>query len=229
MPEILYEDNHLLVVNKRCSEIVQPDRTDDETLLDRLKSHIKTRDSKPGNVFLGVVHRLDRPTSGVVVFAKTSKALARMNALLRAREVRRVYWAVIADLPPEFTATLTHFLVRNRSQNKSYAHGSPVAGSKKGSLSYRVVESCAPYHLLEIDLHTGRHHQIRAQLAAIGCPIEGDLKYGAPRSDPGGGIHLHARLLSFDHPVGGGPLGIVAEPPHDPIWDALQKSRSDRG
>jgi 23S rRNA pseudouridine1911/1915/1917 synthase len=222
--QVLYEDNHLIAVNKKAGELVQSDRSGDPCLADAVKSYLKDKYKKPGNVFLGVVHRLDRPTSGVVLFARTSKALARVNELLREGRVRKLYWAVVKKNPPKRSDTLIHHLVRNPAQNKYYVHDTAAAGSKKASLSYRWVLSLERYHLLEIDLHTGRHHQIRAQLAAIGCPVKGDLKYGFPRSNPNGGIHLHARELGFDHPVRRTPVRLVADPPADPVWDAVLRA-----
>jgi 23S rRNA pseudouridine1911/1915/1917 synthase len=219
-PLVLYEDNHLIVVNKMPADIVQADRTGDPTLADSVREHIRLSRDKPGEVFLGIPHRLDRPTSGVVIFARTSKALERMSALFREGGVRKLYWAVVCERPPVDAATLVHWLRRNPAQNKSYASDRPGPGAKEARMSYRLLASLERYHLLEIELHTGRHHQIRAQLAAVGCRIRGDLKYGAPRSNPGGGIHLHAREVSFVHPVRGEPLRIVADPPPDPLWDA---------
>jgi 23S rRNA pseudouridine1911/1915/1917 synthase len=222
--QILYEDNHIIAVNKRAGDLVQGDRSGDPSLIEALKSYLKEKYEKRGNVYLGVVHRLDRPTSGVVLFARTSKALKRMNGLLREGRVRKLYWAVVRQSPPRSSDTLVHYLERNPAQNKSYACDVASPGAKEARLSYRWVLSVERYHLLEIDLHTGRHHQIRAQLAAVGCPVKGDLKYGFPRSNPNGGIHLHAREVFFDHPVGGTPVRITADPPVDPIWDAVRQS-----
>ena len=226
--QLLYEDNHIIAVNKQVGELVQGDRSGDPCLADALKDYLREKFSKQGNVFLGVVHRLDRPTSGVVLFARTSKALQRLNALFRENRVRKVYWGVVRNTPPKRSDTLIHYLTRNTSQNKSYLQAEPQAGAKEARLSYRWILSVERYHLLEIELHTGRHHQIRAQLAAIGCPIKGDLKYGFPRSNPEGGIHLHAREVSFDHPVRKGPLRIIADPPADPIWDAVLRMSGSR-
>jgi 23S rRNA pseudouridine1911/1915/1917 synthase len=225
-PDILYEDNHLLAVNKAPGQLVQGDRSGDPPLSEILREYLKQKYNKPGNVYLGVVHRLDRPTSGVVLLARTGKALARLNRLFRENQVVKVYWALVQELPPKAEDTLVHHLWRNPEQNKSYAFHSPRHGSKEASLSYRVLLSLERYHLLEIVLHTGRHHQIRAQLARIGCHIRGDLKYGAPRSNPGGGIHLHARSLRFPHPVGGEETTIQAAPPADPLWDAARLALS---
>jgi 23S rRNA pseudouridine1911/1915/1917 synthase len=235
--QLLYEDNHIIAVNKRVGDLVQGDRSGDPCLADAVKQYIRESYGKKGNVFLGVVHRLDRPTSGVVLFARTSKALRRMNVLFRESRVRKLYWGVVKNTPPKRSDTLVHYLTRNTTQNKSYLRTAPAAGSKEARLSYRWILSVERYHLLEVDLHTGRHHQIRAQLAAIGCPIKGDLKYGFPRSNPGGGIHLHAREVSFKHPVRKLPLHILADPPADPVWDAVlrlmsasrQLARSQRG
>jgi len=217
---ILYEDNHIIAVNKRPADIVQADRTGDPTLADRVREHIRAAHSKQGEVFLGIPHRLDRPTSGIVLFARTSKALARLSELFREGGVKKTYWAMVCEKPPMEAGALVHYLRRNPVQNKSYASTSASTGSKKARLTYRLLFSLERYHLLEIELETGRHHQIRAQLAAMGCTIKGDLKYGAPRSNPGGGIHLHAREVSFLHPVKREVVRIVADPPSDPLWDA---------
>jgi len=226
-PAILFEDNHIIAVNKMPADIVQADKTGDPTLADAVKDYIRRTRGKPGDVFLGIPHRLDRPTSGVVIFARTSKALERMSALFREGGVRKIYWAVVCERPPAEAGTLVHYLRRNPAQNKSYASAEPSPGAKEARLGYRLLLSLDRYHLLEVELHTGRHHQIRAQLAAVGCRIRGDLKYGAPRSNPGGGIHLHAREVSFVHPVRGEPVHIVADPPPDPLWQAaLQRVRS---
>ncbi len=217
---ILYEDNHIIAVNKMPSDIVQGDRTGDETLADRVREHLRTAYGKTGNVFVGIPHRLDRPTSGVVLFARTDKALERLSALFREGGVRKTYWAMVAEKPPSEAGSLVHWLRRNPEQNKSYAVDGPGRNAREARLDYRLLFSLERYHLLEIELHTGRHHQIRAQLAAVGCHIKGDLKYGAARSNPGGGIHLHARQAAFTHPVRKAPLVIVADPPPDPLWDA---------
>lgn len=206
MPEatslhVLYEDNHIIIVNKRPGDIVQGDKTGDAPLGDAVKAYIKEKYHKPGEVFLGVVHRLDRPVSGVVVFARTSKALARLNEMFRTGRVHKTYHAIVCSTPQEPEATLTHWLTRNEKQNKAYAHPREVAGSKKAVLDYRLIGRSDRYALLEVNLHTGRHHQIRCQLAAMHCVIKGDLKYGAPRSNPDGSICLHARHIEFEHPV----------------------------
>jgi len=220
--EVLHEDNHIIVVNKRVGDIVQGDKTGDRPLSDIVKEYIKINYNKPGEVFLGVVHRLDRPTSGIVVFARTSKALSRLNDLFRNRDTKKTYWAVVTQQPLSESGLLKHYLVRNEKSNTSKAHLREVPNSKEAILEYRVIKKLDRYWVLEIDLHTGRHHQIRAQLSAIGCPIKGDLKYGASRSNPDGGIHLHARKLSFIHPVSKEFLEILAPvPQQDSVWKAL--------
>ncbi len=216
---ILYEDNHLIVVNKLSSEIVQGDKTGDEPLSENLKRYLKEKYQKPGNVFLGVIHRIDRPVSGVVVFAKTGKALSRMNELVKQRAMKKTYWAIVKNSPPLTEGKLVHYLVRNERKNKSFAYKTIKANSKEAVLEYTMLASSRDYHLLEVDLKTGRHHQIRVQLAAIGCPIKGDLKYGFPRSNPDASISLHARSVSFIHPVKKESLYIVAPPPKDALWD----------
>jgi 23S rRNA pseudouridine1911/1915/1917 synthase len=227
--EVLYEDNHIIAVNKKPGDLVQGDRTEDPCLADAVKQYIRESRGKQGNVFLGVIHRIDRPISGVVLFARTSKALQRMNALFRDNRVQKLYWAMVKNPPPKRSDTLVHYLSRNTTRNKSYLSSKPVPGAKEARLSYKWVLSVDRYHLLEIDLHTGRHHQIRAQLAAAGCPIKGDLKYGFPRSNPEGGIHLHAREVHFDHPVRNVPVRIVADPPSDSVWDAVRQVARSRG
>jgi len=219
--EIIYEDNHLIAVNKNCHEIVQGDKTGDTPLSDMLKEYLKGKYAKPGNVFVGVIHRLDRPVTGVVVFAKTSKALPRMNELFRSGNVRKSYWVIVKNRPPETEATLTHWLVRNEKQNKSYAYINEKPNSQKAVLHYRLVSRSDNYYLLEVNLESGRHHQIRCQLAQIGCPVKGDLKYGAERSNPDGGISLHARSIAFTHPVSKENISITANPPEDNLWKAL--------
>ena len=218
--QVLYEDNHLLIVNKRIGDIVQGDKTGDLPLSEIAKQYIAEKYQKPGAVFLGVVHRLDRPTSGIVVFARTSKALSRLNKLFSERKTDKTYWTIVKKKPPKDSDTLTHFLVRNSKQNKSYANLKEVPNSKKAILDYQVLKNLDHYSLLEIDLKTGRHHQIRAQLSAIDCPIKGDLKYGFDRSNKDGGIHLHARSLTFLHPVKQEELSIVAPPPDDNLWNS---------
>ena len=216
---ILFEDNHLLVVNKLPSEIVQGDKTGDEPLSDSLKKYLKEKYNKPGNVFVGVVHRLDRPVSGAVIFAKTSKALSRLNNMVKERKFKKTYWAIVKQAPPNQSGTLIHHLVRNPKKNKSFAYKKPVNNSKEAILSYKLLAGSKDYYLLEVDLHTGRHHQIRAQLAAIGCPIKGDLKYGFPRSNKDASICLHARTIEFLHPVKKEPVIITAAPPANVLWD----------
>ncbi len=218
--QVIYEDNHLIAVNKRVGDIVQGDRTGDTPLGEHIKQYIKEKYNKPGAVFLGVTHRLDRPTTGVVVFARTSKALTRMNKLFAEKETQKIYWAIVGNSPEREQGVLVHWLKRNPKQNKSYAHASEIPGSKRAELSYRVLCKLDRYTLLEIELMTGRHHQIRAQLSGIGCPIKGDLKYGFPRSNPDGGIHLHARSVGFEHPVKKEWIELEADPPEDPIWNA---------
>ncbi|MBN1182447.1 MAG: RNA pseudouridine synthase [Bacteroidales bacterium] len=219
--QVLYEDNHLIIINKTNSEIVQGDKTGDISLDEHIKAYIKQKYNKPGNVFLGVVHRIDRPVSGVVVFARTSKALARMNKLFSEKDVEKIYWAIVKTKPPKKADTLSHFIVRNTKKNKSFASDEEVPDSKAASLDYELLASSDHYHLLKIRLHTGRHHQIRAQMAKIGCPIKGDLKYGFPRSDKNGGISLHARSVSFFHPVSNEKLYVEAQPPDDNLWNAF--------
>lgn len=216
---ILYEDNHLIVVNKLCGELSQGDETGDETLADRVKAYLKEKYAKPGNVYLGIPHRLDRPTSGVMVYARTEKALVRLNAAFRTDDVHKTYWAIVDRKPEPESATVRHFITRDSVANKSVAHCREVKGSKEARLKYTLLASSERYHLLEIELYTGRHHQIRAQLKAIGVHIKGDLKYGAARSNPDGGICLHARSISLTHPVRKERMEIVAPPPHDALWD----------
>ncbi|SHM29484.1 RluA family pseudouridine synthase [Flavobacterium xinjiangense] len=219
--QILHEDNHLIVVNKRVGDIVQGDKTGDKPLSEVVKEYIKEKYNKPGEVFLGVVHRLDRPTTGIVVFARTSKALTRMNELFSNRETQKTYWAIVKNKPEKSEDRLIHFIKRNEKNNTSKAHIKEVPDSKLASLDYKIFKELNNYFALEINLHTGRHHQIRAQLSAIRSPIKGDLKYGFDRSNPDGGIHLHARKLVFIHPVTKEPIIIIAPTPSDSIWDAL--------
>lgn len=216
---ILYEDNHLLVINKTPGMLVQGDKTMDTPLVDIAKEYLKKKYQKPGNVFLGVVHRLDRPTSGVLVFARTSKALTRLNEQFRSRTVQKTYWALVEGTQLLQKDRLINWLVRNTKQNKSYAHTKEVPNAKRAQLDYEVKKILNRFSLLSIDLHSGRHHQIRAQLASIGCAIKGDLKYGAKRSNSNGSIHLHARTLTFDHPTTKESLHIIAPPPSDSLWD----------
>lgn len=221
--KVVYEDNHIIIVNKFSGEIVQGDKTGDKPLSDIVKEYIKEKYNKPGNVFLGVVHRLDRPVSGLVVFAKTSKALSRLNDMFRTGDVHKTYWAITKrrDIAPE--GTLTDWLTRNERQNKSYAHDREVAGAKKAILKYKVRSVSDNYMLLEVTLLTGRHHQIRCQLAHMGCPIKGDLKYGAPRSNPDGSISLHSRRVEFVHPVSKEQICVEAEVPADRLWQEISR------
>lgn len=221
---VVYEDNHIIIVNKQSGEIVQGDKTGDTPLSDIVKQYIKEKYNKPGNVFLGVVHRLDRPVSGLVVFAKTSKALSRLNEMFRTGDVHKTYWAIVKknDIAPE--ATLTNWLTRNERQNKSYAHNREVPGAKKAVLSYKVRSMSDNYMLLEVRLMTGRHHQIRCQLAHMGCPIKGDLKYGSPRSNPDGSISLMSRRVEFVHPVSKETIAVEAPVPNDRLWLALAQN-----
>ena len=219
--QILHEDNHIIVINKRVGDIVQGDKTGDKPLSEIVKEYLKEKYNKPGEVFLGVVHRLDRPTTGIVVFAKTSKALERLNKMFSERETQKTYWAVVKNKPPKTEDNLIHFLKRNEKNNTSKAHLKEVPESKKASLDYKIIKELNNYFALEINLHTGRHHQIRAQLQAIGCPIKGDLKYGFDRSNPDGGIHLHARKLAFIHPVSKEELVLIAPTPDEVIWNAI--------
>jgi 23S rRNA pseudouridine1911/1915/1917 synthase len=219
--QILYEDNHIIAVNKRVGDIVQGDKTGDKPLSEVVKEYIAEKYQKPGAVFLGVVHRLDRPTTGVVIFARTSKALERLSALFKNRETKKKYWAIVPKMPDNSAAELRHFLVRNEKNNTSRAHLKEVPNSKEAHLAYRVIRQLDRYSVLEIDLFTGRHHQIRAQLSAIGYPIKGDLKYHSPRSNPDGGICLHARSLEFVHPVTKVPVKIDAPLPEDSVWKSV--------
>lgn len=227
---VLYEDNHIIAVNKTCNEIVQGDKTGDTPLSELVKAYIKEKYDKPGEVFLGVTHRLDRPTSGVVLFARTSKALARLNDMFKSHtEIKKTYWAIVANAPAAPEGRLENYLIRNEQQNKSYIarvdkDGNPLnKEAKKAVLYYKTIAQGERYTLLEINLETGRHHQIRCQLAAIGCPIKGDLKYGAKRSNPDGGICLHARRIEFIHPVSKQPISIVAPVPEDKLWQDLER------
>lgn len=219
---ILFEDNHLIIVNKKPGELVQGDKSGDETLADLVKEYLRVTYHKTGNVYLGIPHRLDRPTSGIVVYTKTEKALVRMNEAFRGSGVKKIYWAIVDKKPEKSEATLVHYITRDTKANKSVAHPIEKADSQIAKLDYKLIAEGERYYLLEIHLHTGRHHQIRAQLAAIGLHIKGDLKYGAARSNPDGGICLHARSVTFVHPVRKQPLMVVAEPPADNLWDALK-------
>jgi len=227
--EILYEDNHLLAINKSSSELVQGDETGDISLDITLKDYLKEKYNKPGNVFLGVIHRLDRPVTGVVLFAKTGKALSRLNKLFRDQEISKTYWAIVKNKPVPSTGELTHYLTRNTKQNKSYAHAVEVSGSKIAKLRYQTLISIENYHLLEIDLLTGRHHQIRCQLAKINSPVKGDLKYGFPRSNPDAGISLHAREIRFIHPVRQEEIKLTAPVPDQKLWKIFQDEMRKSG
>lgn len=219
---VLYEDNHIIIVNKTCSEIVQGDKTGDKPLSEIVKDWLKEKYNKPGNVFCGVTHRLDRPVSGIVVFAKTSKALSRLNEMFRNKEIKKTYWAIVKNRPKQESAELSHYLKKNEKQNKSYAYAPEKAGTKHAILSYKLIATSDNYNLLEVDLKTGRHHQIRCQLSTIGCPIKGDLKYGADRSNADGGISLHSRRVSFIHPVSKELIEVEAPVPDDVLWKTLE-------
>lgn len=222
---VVYEDNHIIIVYKESGEIVQGDKTGDVPLSDIVKDYIKEKYSKPGNVFLGVVHRLDRPVAGLVVFARTSKALSRLNEMFKNGQVKKTYWAVTQNAPEKDEATLTQWLVRNEKQNKSYAYDRERPNSKKAILDYKVIAHSDRYHLLEVHLHTGRHHQIRCQLAAMGCPIKGDLKYGASRSNPDGSISLLSHHIEFVHPVSKELISLTSALPHMEPWQTLYSAQ----
>jgi 23S rRNA pseudouridine1911/1915/1917 synthase len=222
--QIIHEDNHIIVINKRVGDIVQGDKTGDKPLSEIVKEYIKEKYNKPGEVFLGVVHRLDRPTTGIVVFARTSKALTRLNELFKNRETQKKYWAIVKNKPQKPEDTLTHYLKRNEKNNTSKAHINEVSDSKIASLDYKIIQELTNYYALEINLHTGRHHQIRAQLSVIGCPIKGDLKYGFDRSNSDGGIHLHARQIDFVHPVTKEKMTFIAQVPDELIWKVVEKN-----
>ncbi len=219
---VIYEDNHIIVVNKSSSEIVQGDKTGDTPLSETVKQYLKEKYNKPGNVFLGVVHRLDRPVSGIVLFAKTSKALPRLNEMFKNSEVKKTYWAIVKNCPKEPEGELVHYLLRNEKQNKSYAYDKEVKDSKKAILDYKLIGHSQNYYLLEVHLHTGRHHQIRCQLAKMGCSIKGDLKYGSPRSNPDGSICLHSRKVSFIHPVSKELIELEAPLPEGNLWNGFE-------
>ncbi len=221
--DVLYEDNHIIVINKKPSEIVQGDKTGNIPLFDKVKKYIKERYNKPGNVFLGTVHRLDRPASGVVVYAKTSKALVRMNELIKKREIRKTYWAIVKNKPDKTEALLSNYLLKNQKQNKSYVVPKERKGSLKAELSYQLIGESKDYYLIEVNLITGRHHQIRVQLSAIGCPIKGDVKYGFARTNKDASIHLHARKVEFVHPVKKETITIIAPVPNDNLWEYFEK------
>jgi len=225
--QILYEDNHIIVINKRAGDIVQGDKTGDKPLSEVVKSYIKDTYNKPGNVYLGVVHRLDRPTTGLVIFAKTSKVLPRMNALFVSKDIKKTYWAIIKNEPPKTEDTLTHWLKKNPKNNKSSAFIKEVKDSKKAILHYKILQKLDTYYLLEVNLETGRHHQIRSQLASIGCAIKGDLKYGFDRSNEDASIHLHSRTTEFFHPIKKEVIKLTAKPPSDPVWNFFEKSQTE--
>jgi 23S rRNA pseudouridine1911/1915/1917 synthase len=218
--QVLYEDNHIIIINKRAGDIVQGDKTGDKPLSDIVKEYIKEKFNKPGNVYLGTVHRLDRPTTGLVIFAKTSKALPRLNKLFFSKGIKKTYWAIVKNQPPKNEDTLVHWLKKNPKNNKSYAHLKEIKDSKKAILHYKTIKKLDHYFLLEINLETGRHHQIRSQLSSINCPIKGDLKYGFNRSNKDASIHLHAKHIEFEHPVKKEPVSIEAPLPNDAIWKA---------
>ena len=221
--QIVYEDNHMMVINKKAGQLVQGDKTGDESLLELIKDFIKKRDNKPGNVFLGLVHRIDRPTSGLVIYAKTSKALSRLTQMVKNREIKKTYWAIVAKEMIPHSQRLIHYLKKNEKNNKAIVFPKATEGAKEAILTYSLIKTLDNYQLLEIDLETGRHHQIRAQLSKIGIPIKGDLKYGAPRSNADGGISLHARKLDFVHPVTKEPVEIIAPvPQNDAVWQACE-------
>jgi len=216
---VLYEDNHLVIINKKPSEIVQGDKTGDVPLSETLKEYLREKYNKPGNVYIGVVHRVDRPVSGCVIFAKTDKALSRMNKLIHDRQIRKIYWAVVKNKPPKNTDHIIHYLLKNEKQNKSYSVKPDAKGALKAELEYKVIGKSDNYYLLEVELHTGRHHQIRTQLAEIGCAIKGDLKYGFPRSNIDASIHLHARKIEFIHPIKKEKVSVIAPPPNEAVWN----------
>ncbi len=220
--EIIYEDNHIIAVNKTCSEIVQGDKTGDEPISEKVQRYLKEKYGKPGNAFIGVVHRLDRPVSGLVLLAKTSKALSRLNEMFRTHNLTKHYWAIVKNRPPQDEQTLCNYLVRNERMNKTFVYDKEVPNSKESKLTYRIIGKTDNYYLLEIELFTGRHHQIRAQLAHIGCPIKGDLKYGFPRSNKNGGISLHSRHIRFIHPVSKEEIDLTAPTPTDDVlWNCF--------
>ena len=221
--EVLYEDNHLIAINKPAGMLVQIDTTGDKALEDLVKEYISVKYEKPGDVFLGVTHRIDRPVSGIVLFAKTTKALTRINEMFKVNKIKKTYWAIVKNRPEKEKATLTHYIFRDTKRNVSRASEKEIPNSKQATLSYSIISSSENYHLLEVDLQTGRHHQIRCQLAKIGCPIKGDLKYGFPRSNPDGGISLHSRQMVFEHPVKKEKITITAPTPKDNLWDSFVK------
>ena len=221
--KVLYEDNHIIVINKAAGEIVQGDKTGDVSLCDTMKQYIKEKYAKPGNVFIGLPHRLDRPVSGIVVFAKTSKALERLNRMFSEGAVKKIYWALTKGIPTPAEADIDSWILRNEKMNKSFSYPKEVKGAKHALLHYRPVAASQNYNLIEVELKTGRHHQIRCQLSSIGCPIKGDLKYGAQRSNPDGSISLHARYIEFTHPVSKETIAITAPLPGDKLWQSFEK------
>lgn len=220
---VLYEDNHIIVINKAAGEIVQGDKTGDKSLCDTMKLYIKEKYAKPGNVFIGLPHRLDRPVSGIVVFAKTSKALERLNRMFSEGSVKKIYWAMTKEKPQQPEADIDSWILRNEKMNKSFSYPKEVKGAKRALLHYKQIDASQNYNLIEVELKTGRHHQIRCQLASIGCPIKGDLKYGAKRSNPDGSISLHARYIEFIHPVSKELIAITAPLPDDKLWQSFEK------
>ncbi|MBQ4064459.1 MAG: RluA family pseudouridine synthase [Bacteroidaceae bacterium] len=224
--EVLHEDNHIIVINKAAGEIVQGDKTGDASLCDKMKAFLKEKYAKPGNVFVGLPHRLDRPVSGIVIFAKTSKALERLNEMFRTGSVKKIYWAITKERPAQPDAELECWILRNEKMNKSFAYKKEVKGAKKAQLHYTLIGTSQNYNLIEVELKTGRHHQIRCQLASIGCPIKGDLKYGAKRSNPDGSISLHARYVEFTHPVSKEFIRITAPLPADKLWQSFEQTNN---
>lgn len=222
-PQVIFEDNHLIAINKRPGEISQGDKTNDVPLVESIKDYLKQKYNKPGNVYAGLIHRIDRPVSGVLIFAKTSKAGERMSQIIRDRQFKKTYWAIVKNKPQQETAILKHHLLKNEKMNKSFAYAEKKGDSKEAILQYNLIAASERYFLLEVDPQTGRHHQIRAQLAAIGCPIKGDLKYGFDRSNKDGSVSLHARKLEFIHPIKNEPVIITADPPEDPVWNAFME------
>lgn len=225
--QVLYEDNHIIAINKRSSDIVQSDISGDTTLCDVVKEYVRVKYNKPGKAFIGTVHRLDRPVSGVILYARTTKALNRLMNMFKYREVQKTYWACVRPGPPKLEDHIINYLHKNEKQNKSYAHNTPAENRKESELRYKVIGKTDHYHMLEISPKTGRHHQIRATMASIGCPIKGDIKYGARRTNDNASIHLHARKIQFIHPVRKEPITIIAPPPDDPLWDAFLKMEMD--
>ena len=221
--KVLYEDNHIIVINKAAGEIVQGDKTGDEPLCETMKRYLKEKYAKPGNVFVGLPHRLDRPVSGIVVFAKTSKALERLNRMFSEGSVKKIYWALTKGIPVPAEAELESWIVRNEKMNKSFSYPKEVKGAKRAVLHYKLIAASQNYNLIEVELKTGRHHQIRCQLSSIGCPIKGDLKYGAQRSNPDGSISLHARYIEFIHPVSKEPIAITAPLPDERLWQSFER------